>query len=394
VQTSISQQLSELKQQGAYRQRRILDSPQDIEVVIDGKQFLSFSSNDYLGLANDARVCQAAKNAISNYGVGSGASQLISGYSTLHAALEEQLSNFLGYQRCVLFSSGYLANLGVISTFSTRHSLILQDRLNHASLIDAAKYAGGNLKRYQHRDINHANEIIHSSESESHLIVSDGVFSMEGSIACIEQLYQLKRHSSDKLIIDDAHGIGVLGNKGKGSLEYLAIDSSKVDILIGTFGKAFGGSGAFVLGNHDTVDYLIQKARTLIYTTAPPAALAAAASQSLNIIINEPERRERLHKNIQYFRKALSGSVLKLLESITAIQTIILGENEQALWFSKQLEERGLLVLAIRPPTVPKNTARLRITLSSEHTQQQIDLLVNALLEIEHSNKNTIKSLD
>ena len=387
MQTSISKQLYELKQQGAYRQRRKLDSPQDIKVVIDGEQFLSFCSNDYLGLANDARVCQAAKDAISNFGVGSGASQLISGYSSLHASLEEQLADFLGYQRCVLFSSGYLANLGVISALSSRHSLILEDRLNHASLIDAARYAGGDLKRYKHRDINHANEIINTSESKSHLIVSDGVFSMEGSIAPIEQLSQLKHTANDKLIIDDAHGIGVLGNKGKGSLEHVGIDPSKVDILIGTFGKAFGGSGAFVLSDNDTIDYLIQKARTLIYTTAPPVALAAAATQSLKIIINEPERRQRLHKNIQYFRKALSKTALELLDSITAIQTIIIGENEQALWFSKQLEDRRLLALAIRPPTVPKNTARLRITLSSEHTQQQIDQLVNALLEIENSNK-------
>ena len=383
MQTPISQKLAELKQQGAYRQRRQLNSPQNVEVNIDGKSFLSFCSNDYLGLANDARVCQAAKEAISNFGVGSGGSQLISGYSSLHAALEEQLADFLGYPRCVLFSSGYLANLGVISALSSRHSLILQDRLNHASLIDAAKYAGANLKRYQHRDINHANEIINRSQSVSHLIVSDGVFSMEGSIAPLQQLQQLKRHTNDKLIIDDAHAIGVLGNHGRGSLEHSGVHPSSVDILIGTFGKAFGGSGAFVLGNHDTIEYLIQKARTLIYTTAPPAALAAAAIQSLAIIINEPERRKNLHNNIHYFRKALSGSTLTVLDSITAIQTIILGKNKHAVWFSQQLEERGLLVLAIRPPTVPKNTARLRITLSSEHTHQQIDLLVAALLEIE-----------
>lgn len=385
MQTPISQQLAELKQQGAYRQRHQLDSPQEIEVVIDGKPFLSFCSNDYLGLANDARVCQAAKDAISNFGVGSGASQLISGYSSLHASLEEQLSDFLGYQRCVLFSSGYLANLGVISALSSRHSLILQDRLNHASLIDAARYSSGDLNRYQHRDIDYAQQIVNDSQSDSHLIVSDGVFSMEGSIAPIDQLQQLKRHDNDKLIIDDAHGIGVLGNEGRGSLEHLGIDTSMVDVLIGTFGKSFGGSGAFVLSDNDTIDYLIQKARTLIYTTAPPAALAAAAAQSLNIIINEPERRQRLHKNIQYFRHAISETPLELLDSITAIQTIIIGENKQALLFSKQLEKRGLLVLAIRPPTVPKNTARLRITLSSEHTQQHIDQLVNALVEVETS---------
>ncbi|MFK7795222.1 MAG: 8-amino-7-oxononanoate synthase [Gammaproteobacteria bacterium] len=385
MQIPISQKLTELKQQGAYRQRRQLGSPQDIKVIIDGKQFLSFCSNDYLGLANDPRVCQAAKDAISHYGVGTGASQLISGYSTLHASLEEQLSEFLGYQRCVLFSSGYLANLGVISALSSRHSLILQDRLNHASLIDAAKNASGDLKRYHHRDTNQAQDIVNDSQSDSHLIVSDGVFSMEGSIAPIDQLHQLKRDSNDKLIIDDAHGIGVLGLNGRGSLEHLGVDTSKVDVLIGTFGKAFGGSGAFVLSDNNTIDFLIQKARTLIYTTAPPAALAAAATQSLNIIINEPERRQKLLNNIQYFRHAIAQTNLQLLESITAIQTIIIGENKLALNFSSQLERRGLLVLAIRPPTVPKNTARLRITLSSEHTLQQIDQLANALTEVKNS---------
>lgn len=390
MQTSISQHLLGLKQQGAYRQRRKLDSPQGIHVVIDGKPFLSFCSNDYLGLANDANVCRAAQEAISQYGLGSGASQLISGYSSIHASLEEQLAEFLGYQRCVLFSSGYLANLGVISALSSRHSLIIEDRLNHASLIDAAKFAGAHLKRYQHRDTHHAKDIIDNSQHPSRLIVSDGVFSMEGSIAPIAQLSQLKQHKNDKLIIDDAHGIGVLGHQGKGCIEYLNTKPSNVDILIGTFGKAFGVSGAFVLSDIETIDYLIQKARTLIYTTAPPAALAAAAIQSLKIIITDTERRNRLHNNIQYFRHALSHTKLRLLDSGTPIQTIVLGENQQALWFSQELERRGLLVLAIRPPTVPKGTARLRITLSSEHTHPQIDQLVDALLDIESDNELSI----
>lgn len=381
--TSELKQLTELKKQDAYRKRRPLDSPQGVQVSINGHSFLSFCSNDYLGLANDKRICQAATEAISKFGVGSGASQLISGYSSAHASLEEKLADFLGYQRCVLFSSGYLANLGVISAFSSRHHLILEDRLNHASLIDAGKYAGGLLKRYHHRDIQHAKNLLESNQSSSRLIVSDGVFSMEGSIAPIGQLYELKCSPDDKLIIDDAHGIGVLGKNGKGSIEHTGTDSSKVDILIGTFGKSFGSSGAFVLANNDSIDYLIQKARTLIYNTSPPAALAAAAEKSLNIIINEPDRRQRLHSNINYFRKSLSETNLTLLDSITAIQTIIIGENKKTVWFSQQLEKYGLLVLAIRPPTVPKNTARLRITLSSEHTHQNIDQLVDALLKID-----------
>ncbi len=381
MQTSVPKQLAKLKQQDAYRNRRTLEGPQGVQVTIKGKSFLSFCSNDYLGLANDKRVCQAATEAISKFGVGSGASQLINGYSSAHESLEEQLADFLGYQRCVLFSSGYLANLGVVSTFCSRHDLILEDRLNHASLIDAAKYAGGDLKRYQHRDIKHAKDILEASRSSSHLIISDGVFSMEGSIAPIKQLSELK-HPNTKLIIDDAHGVGVLGDHGKGSLEHTGTNPSNVDILIGTFGKSFGSSGAFVLADNDSIDYLIQKARTLIYTTSPPAALAAAAQQSLNIIINEPERRQRLHSNINYFRKAVSKTPLTLLDSITAIQSIVIGENKKTVWFSKQLEKYGLLVLAIRPPTVPINTARLRITISSEHTHQHIDQLVEALIKI------------
>jgi 8-amino-7-oxononanoate synthase len=384
-QDPLSNQLLSLKRQGAYRHRRKLQGPQGVEVSVDGDSFISFCSNDYLGLANDPRVRSAACNAISKFGVGSGASQLISGYSSLHAELEEQLADFLGFQRCVLFSSGYLANLGVISTFSTRKSLILEDKLNHASLIDAAQYAGANLKRYRHRDTKHATEIFNSTNAESRLIVTDGVFSMEGSIAPLDQLVKLRTRESDKLIVDDAHAIGVLGKQGKGTLEYHNISPTQVDILIGTFGKSFGSSGAFVAADSDTVEFLIQKARSLIYTTSPPAALAAAAQQSLDIIISEPERRQRLQSNIKYFRACLSETNLELLDSITAIQTIIIGGNNEALIFSQRLEQLGLLVLAIRPPTVPKNTARLRITLCSEHTRKQIDLLASALLEIENS---------
>ena len=382
-QDPLSNELLSLKRQGAYRHRRKLEGPQGVEVNVDGNSFISFCSNDYLGLANDPRVRSAASNAISKFGVGSGASQLISGYSSLHAELEEQLANFLGFQRCVLFSSGYLANLGVISTFSSRKSLILEDKLNHASLIDAAQYAGAKLKRYRHCDTRHATEIFNSTNVDSRLIVTDGIFSMEGSIAPLEQLTKLRTRTSDKLVVDDAHAIGALGKQGKGTLEYHNMSSSQVDILIGTFGKSFGSSGAFVVADNDSVEFLIQKARTLIYTTSPPPAFAAAAKQSLDIIINEPERRQRLQSNIEYFRTCLSETKLELLDSITAIQTLIIGGNNEALVFSQRLEELGLLVLAIRPPTVPKNTARLRITLCSEHTRDQIDLLVSALLQIE-----------
>ena len=378
---SLSDELKNLKLQNAYRSRQVVQGPQDIEIQIDGKRYISFSSNDYLGLANDQRVCDAAVAAIRHYGVGSGASQLISGYSSLHCELEQQLAEFLNFPRCVLFSSGYLANLGVISSFASKHSIVIQDKLNHASLIDAAKYAGIKLKRYRHRDIEHAKKLLASENQSSKLIATDGVFSMEGSIAPLKQLAQIKQNI---LIVDDAHGIGVLGKHGKGSIEQQQVSSSKVDILIGTFGKSFGASGAFVLSSDDRIEYLIQKARTLTYTTSLPTAVAAAAKKSLEIIINEPQRRQRLHDNISYFRLCASQTSLNLLDSMTAIQSLIIGENDKALEYSRDLKNKGFLVIAIRPPTVPKNTSRLRITLSSEHTHQHIDQLISALLEIEN----------
>ncbi|MEM8844361.1 MAG: 8-amino-7-oxononanoate synthase [Pseudomonadota bacterium] len=379
---TIAQQLVELQEQHAYRQRRVLQGPQGTEIYVDGNQYLSFCSNDYLGLANDERVCQAAKDAINKFGVGSGASQLISGYSSAHIDLEKQLAKFFGFEQVVLFSSGYLANLGVLATFTKKDTLILEDRLNHASLIDAAKHSNAKLKRYKHCDFHHAEQIINNENANQILIATDGVFSMEGTIAPIEELYKLKRKYGGYLVIDDAHGIGVLGDNGKGSLEAENIDVTKVDLLIGTFGKSFGTSGAYVCGSKDYIEFLIQKARTLIYTTAPAPALAAATSKSLDIIIKEPERRTRLHGNIQYFRESLAKTPLQLEDSITAIQTIELGDNEKAIKFSQALEEYKLLVIAIRPPTVPPKSARLRITLCSEHTYAQIDKLVSALAEI------------
>ncbi len=380
--SSLSKFLSQLNKQSALRKRSKIESPQGVNIVVEGNHCLSFCSNDYLGLANDPRVCKTTVDAIKKYGVGSGASQLISGYSQEHSLLEEELADFLGYSRCVLFSSGYLANLGVISAFSTEKTLLLEDKLNHASLIDAALNTKGTLKRYRHLDVEHAKKLLNQYNAMSPLIISDGVFSMEGSIAPVNALCHLKNEFSGMVVVDDAHGIGVLGNKGKGTLEHLNVNPSEVDILIGTFGKAFGSSGAFVAGDKEIIDYLIQTTRTLIYTTAAPAALAAAARQSLKIIINEPERRERLHTNIAYFQSQLTETTMDLLPSSTAIQSIVVGTNENTLEMSNQLFNLGFLVTAIRPPTVPKNTSRLRITLCSEHTKEHIDRLLDALRKI------------
>ncbi len=380
--TQLSKYLQQLHDQNAYRTRQLIQGPQAVTVTLNNKSYISFCSNDYLGLANDPRVCAATKHAIDAFGVGTGASQLISGYSAAHAQLEEQLAAFFNYPRCVLFSSGYLANLGVITSFGDKHSVVVQDKLNHASLIDAASYADSKLKRYRHRDVEHAINILSKLNNAANLLVTDGVFSMEGSIAPLKQLITLKDNTHSKLIVDDAHGIGVLGANGKGSMEHENVSASEIDILIGTLGKSFGASGAFVLSSNDAIEYLIQKARSLIYTTALPSALAVAATTSLQIIRGEPERRHRLHENIHYFRQCAQDCSLNLLDSITAIQSLVIGDNLKALSFSEKLKKQGILVLAIRPPTVPKNSARLRITLSSEHNKSHIDQLFSCLINI------------
>lgn len=380
-----SQKLAELKQQNAYRQRRLMEGPQSVVVKLDQKSYLNFSSNDYLGLANHHDVRAAAKQAIDDYGCGSGASQLINGYFQVHAECEQLLAEFLNVEQVVLFGSGYLANTGVLSAFSQRNGLILEDKLNHASLLDAATATQARLKRYHHTDHRHAQQLLEEFHSKSNLIVTDGVFSMDGDIAPLQQLSALRARYNSMLIVDDAHGIGVLGASGRGSLEVSDMVADEVDILVGTFGKAFGSGGAFVAGKHDVIDYLIQSARSLIYTTAPAPALAAASCQSLQIIMQQPQRRARLRANIDYFQSAMQSADLQCLQSNSAIQGVILGSNEKALQFSSALEQRGLLAIAVRPPTVPKNSARIRITLSSEHEFSHIDQLVTALQEISNA---------
>lgn len=378
----IKSQLAQLEEQNALRQRKLVQSPQGVNVIIDDKNYISFCSNDYLGLANHPDVCQASIQAIKNYGVGSGASQLVSGYSQLHYELEESLAGFLGFEKVLLFSSGFLANLGVLTALGTRDTLILQDRLNHASLIDGGRYSEAILKRYRHRDTAHAQQLLVESKALAKIIVTDGIFSMEGSVAPLKELNALSKSEKSLFIIDDAHGIGVSGQHGRGSIEELGLSTSHVDILIGTFGKAFGSAGAFVAGNKEMIEFILQKARTLTYSTAMPVALAAAAKYSLGIIINDTERRDRLHTNIHYFRQQAIKYQIQIEASASPIQTIIIGDNLKTLHASEKLAARNILVIAIRPPTVPHNTARLRITLSSEHTQQQIDALIVSLLEI------------
>ena len=372
-------QLEKRKAEHLYRSRKILESAQSVEPIVDGKKVLSFCSNDYLGLANHPDVIKRFKQAADQYGVGSGSAHLVSGHSTEHHALEEELADFMGAKRALLFSTGYMANLGVVSALCDRHSEIYEDKLNHASLLDAALLSRAKRFRYPHLDSNHLEQNL--SGNANKFIISDGVFSMDGDLAPLDKLVALADKHNATLMIDDAHGIGVLGKKGKGAVEHFSLDNKQVPILVGTLGKAFGTAGAFVAGNETLIETLIQKSRSYIFTTAMPAAVAAATRESLKILKEENWRREKLTSIVSQFRKGASELGLELVDSITPIQPIIIGSSEKALALSEKLLDKNILISAIRPPTVAEGTARLRVTFSATHTEKHVNKLLDALSE-------------
>ena len=375
-------ELEQRKQDGLYRSRRILQSPQGAEITIDGKQVLNFCSNDYLGLASHADIQRAFIKGVETYGSGSGAAHLVNGHSTAHHALEEELAEFTGYPRALLFSTGYMANLGIAQALCSKGDGVFEDRLNHASLLDAGLLSGARLQRYQHADMADLQDKLSARKTGEKLVMTDGVFSMDGDIAPISELVDLCQQQDARLVVDDAHGLGVLGDQGRGSINHCAIPDSNKPILMGTLGKAFGTAGAFVAGSEDEIETLIQQARTYIYTTASPPALAEATRASLKIIQQDDWRRQHLQSLISQFKTAAGELGLPLMESITPIQPIIIGDSQKALDISKQLFELGIMITAIRPPTVARGTARLRITLSATHTKQHVDRLIVALSQI------------
>lgn len=340
---------------------------------------LAFCSNDYLGLANHPELISALQQAADAYGVGSGAAHLINGHSAAHHLLEEELAAFTGRPRALLFSTGYMANLGVISALMGRQDCLFEDRLNHASLVDAGQLSAAKVRRFQHADPESLERQIRDAEAERKLIVSDGVFSMDGDLAPLPQLTKIAQRHQAWLMVDDAHGLGVLGPQGGGTLSHFDLGIDEVPILMGTLGKGFGTFGAFVAGSEVLIETLIQKSRSYIYTTAMPAALAEATRVSLRIVQQERWRRDRLVKLITRFRQAAEQLGLPLMASETPIQPLLAGSAEQALRWSMALEKRGILVSAIRPPTVPEGSARLRITFSANHTERQLDRLLDAL---------------
>jgi 8-amino-7-oxononanoate synthase len=373
-------ELAQRRADGLYRQRRIIDSPQGVETRIDGKLLLSFCSNDYLGLANHPAVKQAFVDAVAEYGVGSGAAHLINGHSRLHERCEQRLAEFTGRDRALLFSTGYMANIAIASALLGRNDFIYQDKLNHASLIDGAKLSDAKMVRYRHNDLRQLEELLSSGRRDHRrLVMTDAVFSMDGDCADVDTLSRIAAEHDAWAMVDDAHGFGVLGERGAGLLEQLGLNQQQVPILMATLGKAAGTAGAFVAGSEVLIETLIQRARPYIYTTASPPAIAAATLKSIDLIESETWRRDKLSESIAYFRQQAESLDVELMPSQTAIQPIVIGDHQKALRLSEALFAQGIHVTAIRPPTVPIGSARLRITLSAAHEREHIDQLVEAL---------------
>jgi 8-amino-7-oxononanoate synthase len=371
-------ELDQRAPEGLLRKRRLVDGPQQPLLHVDGTDMLSFCSNDYLGLASHPTLIAAMQQAAAGVGVGSGASHLITGHHRLHHDLEAALAGFVGLPRALLFSTGYMANLGVVTALMGRGDAVFADRLNHASLNDAAVLARAELHRYPHNDFAALERQLAGSPAKRKLVITDAVFSMDGDLAPVPQLLELCERHDAWLMLDDAHGFGVLGACGKGVLEHFGLHSSRI-IYMATLGKAAGVFGAFVAGAPQLVEYLIQRARTYIYTTAMPPALAATLLAALPIMEQEQWRRERLGKLVAVLRRGMATRRWRLAESQTPIQPLMIGSNEDALRVSNFLRERGILVPAIRPPTVPTNTSRLRITLSAVHSVADVERLIETL---------------
>ncbi|MFT6404473.1 MAG: 8-amino-7-oxononanoate synthase [Marinomonas primoryensis] len=372
--------LEERRQQNLMRRTVTLDSPQIPHAKINTQDYVAFCSNDYLGLANHPALIQALHDTAQEYGVGGGSSHLVCGHLTPHQQLEDALADWLGYERVMLFSTGYMANLGVISALAGKDRPVIQDKLNHASLIDGALLAKATMRRYLHGDVASAEKLL-SRSTDSGLLITDGVFSMDGDVAPLSELSNLAIKHDWMFMVDDAHGLGCLGEDGRGCLSLAGLDAERLPILIGTFGKAFGTAGAFVATSHDYADYLTQFARPYIYTTAMSPAMAGATLASLRIIQSSEgqERRDRLSAHIAYFRQRMQSLPVVLMASETAIQPILMGDSKTALQISERLKSLGVWCTAIRPPTVPIGSARLRITLSAAHSDADLVLLCDSL---------------
>jgi 8-amino-7-oxononanoate synthase len=377
--TQLQSALSELDANSLRRVRRVMDGPQGVRVTVDGKPYLSFSSNDYLGLANHPAIAAAAEAAAARYGVGAGAAHLLTGHHRLHHQLESELAAFVGLPAALLFSTGYMASLGVLPALLDRHGEVFEDKLNHASLVDAALLSRAKLTRFPHLDLAVLEQRLAASSAKVKLIATDTVFSMDGDLAPLLALQDLARRFDAWLYLDDAHGFGVLGERGQGALALLDAAPDSQLIYLATLGKAAGVAGAFVAGSADLVEWLVNKARTYVFTTAQPPLLAAAVSASLQVIAVDTWRRAHLGVLIERLKTGLADISWPLMPSNTPIQPLLVGGNADALRLAEGLRARGILIPAIRPPTVPPGEARLRISLSAAHSLMDVDALIDAL---------------
>ena len=374
-------ELDERAAQGLLRARRTLETPQSPRIVVDGKPYLAFCSNDYLGLACHPQLVAALQQGAQQWGAGAGAAHLVSGHVAPHHQLEAQLASFVGKPAALLFSTGYMANLGVVQALLGKADTVFADKLNHASLNDAMLLSRAALKRYRHGDMEQLNQLLGKVNQGRKLIITDAVFSMDGDIAPLPELLALCERHDAWLLVDDAHGFGVLGEQGRGSLVHFRLDSPRI-IYMATLGKAAGVFGAFVAAEQVAIDTLINHARSYVYTTASPPAMSVALSASIRLIAQGDELRAHLQELIIQLRHGLAGLPWQLMPSSTAIQPLLIGDNQQALALSDALRERGIWVAAIRPPAVPQGTARLRITLSASHTEADVAQLIGVLSEL------------
>jgi 8-amino-7-oxononanoate synthase len=375
-------ELDALQRDGLKRTRRTLELPCGPQAQVDGQPLISFCSNDYLGLANDPALVDAACAGARVWGVGSGASHLVSGHLGAHAVLEQKLAEFTGFARALLFSTGYLANLGIVPALVGRNDAVFADRLNHASLIDAVQLSRADSQRYPHADLATLERLLATSTARRKLILTDAVFSMDGDLAPLPGLLALAERFDAWLVVDDAHGFGVLGRQGRGTLAHFNLPAAERLVYMGTLGKAAGAAGAFVAGSATVIEWLQQRARSYIFTTASSPIIACALASSLDLIAAGDARRQHLWQLVAQLRDGLAATRWRLLPSPTAIQPVIIGDNHDTLRIAGALYARGLWVPAIRPPTVPKGTARLRVSLTAAHSEAQLARLVDALREL------------
>jgi 8-amino-7-oxononanoate synthase len=379
--SELQKELNERIANGLLRQRRTLATPQSPHIIVEGKPYLAFCSNDYLGLASRPELAAALQQGAQQWGVGAGAAHLVSGHFGPHHQLEQQLAAFVGKPAALLFSTGYMANLGVVQALVGKGDTVFADKLNHASLNDAMLLSRAETKRYRHGDMAQLAQLLAQTHSGRKLVITDAVFSMDGDMAPLRELLALCEQHDAWLYVDDAHGFGVLGEQGRGSLAHFGIASPRI-IYMATLGKAAGVSGAFVAAEQVVIDTLVNHAHSYVYTTATPPALSVALLQSLKLISQGDGLRTHLHGLIAKLRGELADLPWQLMPSETAIQPLLIGDNQQSLKLSEGLRERGIWVAAIRPPTVPPGTARLRITLSAAHTDEDVDQLIKALHEL------------